>query len=34
MYREVETMRKEVLGEKHADTLTSTNWNESCLYNK
>ena len=34
MLREVEKMRKEVLGEKHAETLTSKQWIASCLYKK
>ena len=34
MFREVEKMQKEVLGEKHGDTQTSKNWIARCLYEK
>ena len=34
MFREVEKMRKEVLGEKHAYTLNSKYWIARCLYEK
>ena len=32
MFREVEKFRKEVLGEKHEDTLNSKYWIAICLY--
>ena len=32
MFREVENMQKEVLGEKHADTLNSKQWIAKSLY--
>ena len=34
MFREVEKMRKEVLGEKHEDTINSKYWIAKCLYKK
>ena len=34
MFREVEKMRKEVLEEKHTDTLTSKHWIARCIYEK
>ena len=34
MFREVENMQKEDLGEKHEDTLNSKHWIATCLYEK
>ena len=34
MFRDLAIMRKEVLGKKHADTLTIINWLARCLYEK
>ena len=34
MFREVENMQKEDLGEKHEDTLNSKHWIATCFYEK
>ena len=34
MFREVENMQKEDLGEKHEDTLNSKHWIATCIYEK
>ena len=33
-FRDVETMQKDVLGEKHVDTFTTKHWIARCLYKK